>query len=189
MTQQEYLEGMMKWADGERMVPEVFVGGASNVSCHFSHWEAAASLIHEGDLVLDAGCGCGLPARIYSLRSRRPVIAVDQDYAVQWAQLMYPTPGVTFMAADFNTTDWAQGFGPFDVIVCCDVIEHIQQKDVFLQSLAAVSHEATRYILTVPIGPTRESDPNPWHLHWWATVEEFLADVGRFLPAERIVTI
>ena len=187
MTQAEYLEGMKQWADGERMVPEAFTGGTSNVNSHFIHWQRAAELINEGDRVLEAGCGCGLPARIYSLKSRRPVVAVDQEHAVQWARVLYPTPGVSFVAGDFNLPDWTAGIGPFDVIVCIDVLEHIREMDVLLQAFLRVSHEDTRYILTTPIAGKDEG--NPWHLHFWPTVEEFLEDVGRILPAERVTRI
>ena len=189
MTQAEYLEGMKQWADGERMVPEAFVGGASNINSHFIHWQRAAELINEGDRVLEAGCGCGLPARIYSLKSRRPVWAVDQEYAVQWARVLYPTPGVHFRVGDFNNRDWLVGLGPFDVVVCIDVLEHVREKDVFLQALADMSHEGTRYILSVPITLIPEEDTSPWHVHHWQTEEEFLADVGRILPAERVTRI
>jgi 2-polyprenyl-3-methyl-5-hydroxy-6-metoxy-1,4-benzoquinol methylase len=189
VTQKDYIDGMERWADGERCVPEAFVGGLSNVWSHFAHWEAAANLIHEGDRVLDAGCGCGLPARIYSLRSKRTVVAADQDYAVKWAALMYPTPGVDFVEVDFNLPHWAEGEGPFDVVVCIDVLEHICEKDVFLNALQSVSVPETRYIFSVPIGKREDFAPNPWHLHFWATHEELLEDLGRYLPAGNITRI
>jgi 2-polyprenyl-3-methyl-5-hydroxy-6-metoxy-1,4-benzoquinol methylase len=189
MTQAEYLSAMEQWADGERCVPEAFIGGLSNVYSHFAHWEAAANLIREGDRVLEAGCGCGLPARIYSLRSRRQVIAVDQDYAVKWSSVFYATPGVEFVAGDFNTAEWAIGRGPFDVVVCIDVLEHIREKDLFLRVLRVLSTDETRYILSVPIGREEDFVPNPWHLHFWPTHEDLLADVGRFLAPERVTRI
>jgi hypothetical protein len=184
--QREYLDAMMTWANGERMVPENFVGGLSNVNVHFAHWEAVANLLHEGERLIELGCGCGLPARIYSLRTRCAVVAMDQPAAIEMAQRCYPTPGVVFFGADFNEP---LEVGKYDVVVCTDVLEHVQEKDVLLQTMAGCDTGQTRYILTVPIGPTQESDPNPWHLHWWATVEEFLADVGRFLPLERVVVV
>lgn len=186
MTQEEYLEGMKVWADGERMVPEAYIGGLDNVYSHFVHWEHVASLIDEGDKVLEAGCGCGLPARIYSLKSRCPVVAADQDYAVRWAEVLYPTPGVRFVSADFNRDDWAVGLGPFDSIVCIDVLEHIQEKDVFLSVLGGLGHESTKYIISAPIGGEDELSPNHWHLHFWHTKDDLLSDVGRFLPLSNV---
>jgi 2-polyprenyl-3-methyl-5-hydroxy-6-metoxy-1,4-benzoquinol methylase len=184
-TQEEYIAAMEQWANGERFVPEAYVGGYETLKSHFWHWLMAAERIEEGDRVLDAGCGSGMPARIYSLRSRCPVVAVDQPEAIKWARILYPTPGVTFVDRDFNASTWTLGLGPFDVVVCTDVIEHVQEKDVFLAGLAWVGHEKTRYLLTVPIGP----DSNRWHVHSWPSSEDFMDDVCRFLPRDRTIKI
>ena len=185
MTQAEYLKQMEWWADGERFVPEAFIGGMSNVNSHFVHWQRVQELLNEGDRAIEVGCGCGLSSRIYSLKTKCELVAVDKPEVVSLSQQMYPTPGVTFHGADFNTDWYRKRMGKFDVVVCVDVIEHVQNKEVMLSNLAILGHEQTRWILTTPIGP----DDVPWHVHHWESVEEFLDDVCRYLPRERVVRV
>lgn len=188
MTQEEYLKHMRSWADGERMVPEAAVGGLDNVVSHFTHWYRIAELLNEGDRVVEIGCGCGLPARIYSLKTQAPVVAVDKADVVALSRVFYPTPGVSFVVADFNNDLWlvpVKERGPFDVVVCVDVIEHVHNKGLFLSCLQALGGTETRYIVTTPIG----DDDIPWHIHHWGTLKDFLDDVCRFLPRERTIRV
>ena len=188
MTQQEYLQGMKQWADGERLIPEAFTGGISNVMSHFSHWQQVSELLNEGDKAIEVGCGCGMSSRIYSLKTKRPFVAIDKPEVVQFSRMLYPTPGVLYGGADFNEDAWAWQLRKterFDAVICVDVIEHVQQKEVFLESLASLGHEKTRWIITAPIG----EDQNPWHVHHWKSVEEFLDDVCRYIPVERIIRV
>lgn len=184
MTQEEYLRNMEWWADGERFVPDMFVGGLDNVHSHFAHWENIASMLHEGEKAIEIGCGCGLSSRIYSLRTKTRFVAVDKPEVVKMSSQMYPTPGVEYVGADFNTR-WAIKGCPFDVVICVDVIEHVREKDLFLKALASLGHSQTRWIVTTPIG----DDDIPWHLYHWSSVEEFLDDVCRYLPRERVIRV
>lgn len=177
---------MEQWADGKRFVPEAFVGGIENVTSHFIHWQRVSELLNPGERVIEVGCGCGLSSRIYSLKTQYVVVAVDRLEVVVMSKQMYPTPGVHFAPADFNT-EWVPNAwkGLFDVVVCVDVIEHVQNKDVMLSNLAILGHEQTRWILTTPIGP----DDVPWHVHHWESVEVFLDDVCRYLPREKVIRV
>jgi len=184
ITQSEYLVELKTWANGERMVPEAFVGGIDNVYSHFCHWLEASKRLVPGKRVLDVGCGCGLPARIYSIATNSEVVAIDKPEAIKWSRILYPTPGVTFVEVDL-----ANGFdvGKFDNIVCIDVIEHIEQSgyDVFLRSLGNSGTAEARWILSVPI--RTDEDKNVWHKRSWKSREEFLLDVSRFIPKDRIL--
>ena len=183
MTQQEYLDGMKTWADGERLVPEKFVGRINNVINHFLHWEAVCQILQPGTTI-DVGCGCGMSSRIYSLALGAPVIAVDKPDVVKWSSVAYPTPGVKFVGCDL-ASQW--DFGKFDNVVCIDVIEHIAEEHYvdFLKSLAGAGHRESKWILTTPIG----EDNNPWHLRSWLSMRSFLDDVGRYIPVERIIRV
>jgi 2-polyprenyl-3-methyl-5-hydroxy-6-metoxy-1,4-benzoquinol methylase len=180
--QAAYLADLSWWADGERMVPEAFVGGIDNVISHFEHWSDMADMLREGERLLEIGCGCGMPSRIYSLRTHCEVVAVDKPEVIAVSSVMYRTPGVTFVGHDFNEPF---DLGTFDVVICVDVIEHIVNKDVLLQSLANADNGNTRWLLSVPIGP----DKNSWHVTHWATAEDFANDISRFLPMDRVTVI
>lgn len=185
MTQAEYLKQMEWWADGERFVPEAFVGGLDNLYSHFAHWQDIASKLNEGERAIEVGCGCGLSSRIYSLKTQCPLVAVDKKAVADFSTAAYPTPGVSFYGADFNTYWVPENWNIYDVVICVDVIEHVAAKDVMLENLAALGHGKTRWILSVPIG----DDQVPWHVHHWQSIDEFLADVGRYLPLERVTRV
>ena len=183
MTQQEYLDGMKQWANGERFVPEKFVGRVNNWLNHMLHWEAVCQVLQAGSII-DVGCGCGMSSRIYSLCMGVPVLAVDKPDVVKWSSIAYLTPGVEFVGCDL-ASKW--DFGKFDNVVCIDVIEHIGDEHYvdFLKSLGNAGHRESKWILTTPIG----EDGNPWHLRSWPSIKAFLDDVGRYIPAKRIVRV
>ena len=184
MTQEEYIEAMKRWGNGERMVPEAYVGGFENVCNHFAHWLDVQSRINKGDYVVEVGCGCGMSSRIYSLKSETQLSAIDKLEVIEICKIAYPTPGVIYSGIDLNKPNWAYDAGA-DVVVCIDVIEHVENKDIFLNELAILANEKTRYILSTPVG----DDEISWHIHHWQSIEEFMDDVCRFLPRERVTRI
>ena len=96
-----------------------------------------SNLLREGEHVIEFGCGCGLPAGIYSLRTKAEVMAIDKPEVVDWAKQLYPI-GVTFAGADFNKPIFV---GKYDVVIAVDVLEHVREKDIFLQTMASVITE------------------------------------------------
>jgi len=182
MTQEEYLKEMEWFANGERCVPEAFFGAPWDIYSHFHRWEVIQNELNEGDHAIELGCGCGITPRIYALRTKRPFVALDKLEVIEMAELLYPTPGIEYYAADFNE-HWAYDYGVFDIVICTHVIEHIKEKDLFLSELAKLAHNNTRYILDVPIG----EDDNSFHIHHWESKEEFIDDVSAYIPRESIV--
>ena len=182
-AQAAYLRAMAAWANGERMVPEAFVGGLNNVVSHLAHWQDMANLLREGERLLEIGCGSGFPARVYSLRTRCEVVAVDKPEVIAISAVAYPTPGVRFVGHDLNEPF---DFGYFDAVIAVDVLEHIADLDTLLKNLSLCDTGNTRWQLCVPVG---DCSPNDWHLQHWETREAFLSVVGRYLPIERIVCL
>jgi len=170
------------------MVPEVYSGGLMNVYDHFAHWQDISSRLNKDEFIIEVGCGCGLSSRIYSLKTEKPMYAVDKPNVVRMSAQMYPTPGVTYVGCDFNESwvyDNIKIHGMLDVVICVDVIEHIENKDLFLSELAKLPSDKGRFIICVPIG----EDDNSWHVNHWQSTEEFMDDICRFLPRERVTKV
>jgi len=106
--------------------------------------------------VLDVGCGRGE----FSLWARRlpgvrKVIGIDEMDG-QEAGSFFPVPQhsvpLTFVKGRFDSSV-RETHGPFDRIVCVDVLEHIHEDEGFLASLAECCVEGGRLILHVPATP------------------------------------
>lgn len=120
---------------------------------HRYRYELAASLITEGDRVLDAACGIGYGAEI--LHEHAPAhsyYGVDRD----GVDARYLRHG-WFTHADLNV--WKPTH-PFDVAITFETLEHLTNP----QHLARTVQKARRLVLvSVPTVPTKHF--NEYHLH------------------------
>jgi SAM-dependent methyltransferase len=82
--------------------------------------------IHEGERVLDVGCGKGELAYDIAERSRAQVVAVDASpWMLEFARQRFAHPNVTFVQAD------AVGYTPdepVDVAILSNVLEHMRER-------------------------------------------------------------
>jgi SAM-dependent methyltransferase len=103
--------------------------------------------IHEGERVLDVGCGKGELAYDIAERSQAQVVAIDASpWMLEFARERSSHPNVTFVQAD------AVDYKPdeaVDVAILSNVLEHIEPRVALLRSLREHAG-ARRLLIRVP---------------------------------------
>ncbi|MFM2381856.1 MAG: hypothetical protein RLZZ76_623 [Candidatus Parcubacteria bacterium] len=115
---------------------------------HARQYKSVLDFVHEGETVLDAGCGEGA---LSIMLAKKGAIVTGTDISipnVQAAQEYAKSMGVqaTFQTADLENLPFPDN--SFDVVVCSHVLEHIPNFDKGLQELARVSRK--RVVFAVP---------------------------------------
>jgi trans-aconitate methyltransferase len=146
------------------------------------HFEKVADFLSRLDLpvpftVLDVGCGPGKLAA--ALHRRFAVTYTGLDYAasaIEWAREENPLD--TFLVGDITCR---QALPSFDLVVCCQSLEHIPDWQAAVSEMQRLSHGSL--LITVPDG---EHDTFPAHLNHW-TFDQARA---QFAPCqvERVAT-
>jgi len=166
-------------------VPERFDPGTMHgeviESEHLARYRWAAQFA-SGRRVLDAGCGVGYGSALLALAGASEVVGVDVAGDILSAAAERMPPGVSLEVGDVTDLDHEEG--RFDLVVCFEVIEH-------LQNPARAVGEFRRVLapggLLVVSSPNRDVYPpgNPHHVHEYlpAELEEELA---RCFPAVRL---
>lgn len=103
--------------------------------------------IHDGERVLDVGCGKGELANDVAERSHAHVIAVDASpWMLEFARKRFSHPNVTFVqtdAVDYTPEE------PVDVAILSNVLEHIGPRVELLRALRERAG-ARRLLIRVP---------------------------------------
>ncbi|MFM8283926.1 MAG: class I SAM-dependent methyltransferase [Planctomycetaceae bacterium] len=114
---------------GERVSPDTADFG---LLAHLSIYRFARRFA-VGKRVLDAGCGTGYGAHDLAAGGARSVLAVDASAkAIAFCQRRYRHPRLLFAQADLMALDVA---GPFDLVFCSNVLEHLADPDPFLETV------------------------------------------------------
>ncbi|MBU6428728.1 MAG: methyltransferase domain-containing protein [Cyanobacteria bacterium REEB65] len=106
------------------------------------------SRLRPGDRVLDLGCGPGLLAKELT-RREFTVLAVDNDPAAL-AELQ--ANGVEHRRLDLEAEPLDSLFGhrEFDVVLLCDVLEHLRDPASLLERLNPFHHKFREVLVTLP---------------------------------------
>jgi len=149
---------------------------------HVARYRWAAALA-QGRRVLDAGCGTGYGAELLAREGAAGVVGVDVDREVIEAAQRDGSGAVTFAVADLR--ELPAELGAFDVVVCFEVLEHIDEPEPALDRLAAAL--APDGLLVVS-SPNRDVYPpgNPFHVHEF-TPGELAEALGARFPHVRLV--
>lgn len=98
------------------------------------------------DRVLDVGCGAGSNARWYRQHGGREVVGIELD-----AQSAAKAATVFDRVICEPVESAAAGLdGPFDLIVCADVLEHLIDPWTTVMKLRELSHPATVLAVSMP---------------------------------------
>src|SRR5690349_12094180 len=131
-----------------RFVPAQMRGELVEVQ-HLARY-AWATALAPGRRVLDAGCGLGYGAAMLADAGAESVAAVDLAAEIIDVARDQTGDRVTFEVADLRSLPFADD--AFDLVVCFEVIEHIEEQPAALDELRRV---------LAPGGVLAISSPNP----------------------------
>lgn len=121
------------------------------------------TLIKKGCRCLDAGCGIGnnLPTL---LKFSKNIFACDiYDNAISYSKEKHKNAFISFIKADINQIPFPSNY--FDIIICTEVIEHIDNPTQTIKELFRVLKNNSGYLII--------SSPNYFNL---AGIVKFFAD-------------
>ena len=141
----------------ERFDPESMHGELIEAE-HLARYAWAGGLV-QGKRVLDAGCGSGYGSDLLTRAGAAEVVGVDLEAEViESARNEYPA--ATFATADIR--ELPAELGDFEVVVCFEVLEHLDDPETALGQLGAVLREGGLLLVS---SPNRDVYPpgNPFH--------------------------
>ncbi|WP_251047739.1 class I SAM-dependent methyltransferase [Planococcus sp. ISL-109] len=120
--------------------------------------------------VLDIATGVGYGAQLVAKAKKHKMdemLAVDLDIeAIKYAKHKYYHPKVRYVQADVLDLELPQKLGMFDAIISFETLEHLQEEEVFMQSLYDMLNPGGTLILSTPFGNGRgEPCGSPFHVH------------------------
>jgi SAM-dependent methyltransferase len=170
---------------GERYVPGV-EGFEDLYAEHMSRYLLAARWAGQG-AVLDVGCGCGYGAS-HLAAAGASVLGVDvSPEAIGFAQEHYRRPGLAFAVMDARALAVE---GPFDVVTCFEVIEHVDDAPRVLDEIAKVLADDGILVVSTPDKATYVAGgpdgKNPFHVREY-TRSEFESLLKAAYPRVRML--
>jgi ubiquinone/menaquinone biosynthesis C-methylase UbiE len=163
-------------------------GGVHTKHRHTRYHDFFVNRIHEGERVLDVGCGIGALAIDIAVKSEAFVVGIDLEAKnIAQAKQRFAHPNIDYMVGD--ATEQALD-GPFDVAVLSNVLEHIEKRVEFLRGLIRRATPG-RVLLRVPmferdwrvplkkeLGIEFRLDPTHWTEYTPESFVEELASAG-----------
>jgi SAM-dependent methyltransferase len=113
------------------------------------------TLVPEGGCIVDVGCGTGADVAAFPPSYDRHGLDRSAS-AIEFARRRHP--GISFAAADLPDSGGDVISGA-DLVLLCDVLEHVEQDDVLLRWLIGALKPGAHLLLTVP------ADPRLWSPH------------------------
>lgn len=152
--------------DDERPRPD----GPDRVSYHhhLARYRFAFGQMKGGEWVLDAGCGTGYGSRLLREKAATVVGIDNSPLAVEYAREHFAGPGVTFARMDCQRLAFPAA--RFDLMVCFEVFEHLENHDEFLKECLRVLGPGGTLILSTPNMVTADlhmksiGQSNPFHI-------------------------
>ena len=155
------INNMLEWT-GERFIP--WMEGAQ---IHYEHIHryAFASLFVKGKKVLDLACGEGYGSHALSKNAGYVVGVEIDENAVEHARNKYTTQNLEFIQGSILEIP-IQGNEKFDVIVCFEGIEHVEEHEKLLSEVKRLLNKEGVFIVSSPNKKTYSDDidfNNPFH--------------------------
>lgn len=144
----------------ERFVPDQDRGRLIEVE-HVCRYQWAAHAAKERT-VLDAGCGTGYGSRLLAAGGAREVVGVDIAQAVLESVAPSMPDSVRLQAGDLRKLDLDDDM--FELIVCFEVIEHVDDPSTVLDELVRVLAPGGLLLISSPNRGVYQPG-NPHHLH------------------------
>jgi SAM-dependent methyltransferase len=150
---------------GERVVPGKVERDL--LDDHVSRYSFGARYVADKD-VLDFGCGAGYGVEILRSAGARRVVGIDNaSDAINYAGSRYAAEGVSFVVGDCEHSGFRSA--SFDVVVCLEVLEHLDRWLESLQEVRRLLRDDGVFIVSTPnraiYARERQGVPNPFHVH------------------------
>lgn len=117
--------------------------------------------------VLDVGCREGTNL-LYCGSSNNACVGIDIDLkSAHFAQQM-SAPNAFGLLASGTQLPFADR--SFDLVICCDVIEHVEEYEVLVKEMARVTQPQGELVLSTPDGDVRPK-PAPYHVRHFRSNE------------------
>jgi len=130
---------------GERFVPEAdcdLLGTTEHVERY-----SFAGKYAQGKVVLDIACGTGYGSHMLLQAGATTVTAVDiSDEAIQFAAKRYQNERIRFIIGDAENYQ----HGHFDLIVSFETLEHLDNRQLFLNNLSSMLNDDGMLIISTP---------------------------------------
>jgi SAM-dependent methyltransferase len=164
----------------ERIVPDDEPAGI--VALHLKRYLFARAYC-SGEVVLDAACGAGYGSAELG-RVAAHVVGVDMaDEAISYARSHYGSETVEFATMDVSALQLEDA--SFDVVVSFETIEHLDDRDAFLDEVSRVLRPSGTFIVSTPHVPrTTERPENPFHRIEYSRDDFVQLLSGRFANVE-----
>lgn len=159
----------------ERFVPDAMAGELVEAEHLARYWWAAA--LAGGCRVLDAGCGLGYGTNLLAASGAAEVVGVDVAEAVVEAATGGAVPGARFAVASIHDLPFEDS--SFDLVVCFEVLEHVERAPEAVAELVRVLAPGGVLAVSSP-NPDVYVPGNPHHVH------EFSADELRSVLAAHL---
>lgn len=159
----------------ERFVPDAMRGELVEAEHLARYWWVAA--LAKDRTVLDAGCGVGYGTNILAEAGASCAFGVDIAEAVISAATPTAADGALFQVADIHQLPFESS--TFDLVVCFEVIEHVEEWPRAIDELVRVLRPAGVLAMSSP-NPDAYVPGNPHHVH------EFRPEELRAVLANRL---
>ncbi|HEV2773118.1 MAG TPA: methyltransferase domain-containing protein [Thermoleophilaceae bacterium] len=180
MTSEGTQSRLIEWT-GERCVP--WTDDLQVIYEHLHRYHFAAELRPGGE-VLDVGSGEGYGSAILA-QSARTVVGVDVDPAsIEHSRQTHSQENLRFVQASALELEEHFPERSFDLVVCFELIEHVDEQQQVVATMARVLREDGLLLISTPDrGPYNESraEANPYHLRELDR-EELEALLGEHFP-------
>ncbi len=144
----------------ERIIPDETEPGI--VAIHLKRY-AFAEPWCRGKEVLDVACGAGYGSSHLAASAARVVGGDVSDETIAYARGRYAAPNVEFRTMDATALPFPDG--SFDAVCSFETIEHLADRETFLDEVARVLRPDGVFIVSTPRADSTTDRPdNPFHL-------------------------
>lgn len=141
--------------------------------------------------VADVGCGSGYKLMNILFPVTKDVTGFDQPYIIEYCTREYPA--AQWQSLDLDARNDADR--KYDVVICADVIEHLEDPDKLLNFIKSASHQDTKILISTPErdvlhGADNLSPTNRDHIREWNQEElcRYLEHSGFAVKKASLVT-
>lgn len=133
---------------------------------HRERYEFAATRLNRDDEVLDFACGVGYGAKILSnFNSAKSITACDINIeALEYAKRHYASEKIKFLANDALNAKLPKEC--FDLAISFETIEHLEEPELFLDSILVSLKTNGRLICSVPNQTLNPHDKKKYAYHF-----------------------